>query len=214
MTEQNPSPSKTSAPVSAPIVISPEVLPDNQVTFRIHAPAASQVSIEGDWNTQGRGIGDLLQKDARGVWSITVELAPDFYTYTFTVDGVRTVDPANTWIKPGALRIQNMFAVPGEEMAFADSRSVSHEDVRIVWYDSPTTRSVRRMHIYTPPGYESSNEAYPVLYLIHGGDDDAAWHTIGRAGFIMDNLLAEGKVKPMIIVMPNGKIDLPGFTYF
>ncbi len=199
----------------APTLTSPEILPDNRVMFRIYAPQARQVSIEGDWNTQGRGIGDLLVKNAHGVWSIAVGLAPDYYTYTFTVDGVRTVDPANTWIKPGALRLQNMLAVPGEQMAFAATRPVPHGDVRIVWYDSIATHSARRMHIYTPPGYDSSRDSYPVLYLMHGGgDDDAAWHTIGRAGFIMDNLLADGKITPMIVVMPNGKIDLPGFTYF
>lgn len=212
---KNQASSLSHAPALAPAVKSPEMLAGNQVVFRIYAPWAHRVLIEGDWNTQGRGAGDLLERDEQGVWSITVPLVPDFYTYAFTVDGVRTIDPANTWVKPGTLRLQNIVAVPGEEMAFADAQSVPHGEVRIVWYHSPTLQALRRMHIYTPPGYDSSTDDYPVLYLIHGGgDDDAAWHTIGRAGFILDNLLAAGRTKPMVVVMPNGKIDVPGFTYF
>ncbi len=198
-----------------PSVMSPEVLPDGRVVFRIDAPHATQVTIAGEWNTQGRGASEPLEQDDQGIWSITLALPPDLYTYTFSVDGVRTLDPANTWIKPATGQIQNIVEVPGEEAAFAQIQPVLHGDIHIVWYDSPATHSPRRMHIYTPPGYDTSGEDYPVLYLIHGGgDDDAAWHTIGRAGFIMDNLLAAGKAKPMIIVMPNGKIDVPGFTFF
>jgi enterochelin esterase family protein len=138
---------------------------------------------------------------------------PDFYTYTLTVDGVPTIDPQNPTIKQGIASLENMFLVPGEEAAFADTRSVPHGDVRIVWYDSTTLGCARSMRIYTPPGYDGSGETYPVLYLIHGGgDDDSAWSTIGRAGFIMDNLLAAEKVKPMIVVMPNGSIPLAGFS--
>jgi enterochelin esterase-like enzyme len=185
------------------------------VTFRIYAPKASEVSIEGDWITQGRGTGGPLQKDDQGIWSITVgPLVPDFYTYTYTVDGVRTIDPQNPTIKQGISRLENMFLVPGAEAAFAATRSVPHGDVRIVWYDSPALGCVRRMHVYMPPGYDGSDEPYPVLYLIHcGGDDDSAWSTIGRAGFIADNLLAAGKVEPMIVVMPNGSVRRPGFSY-
>jgi len=194
---------------------SPEVLSDCRVTFRIYAPKASEVSIEGDWITQGRGTGGPLQKDDQGIWSITVgPLVPDFYTYMYTVDGVRTIDPQNPTIKQGISRLENMFLVPGEEVAFAATRSVPHGDVRIVWYDSPALGYVRRMHVYTPPGYDGSDETYPVLYLIHGGgDDDSAWSTIGRAGFIIDNLLAAGKIEPMIVVMPNGSVRRTGFSY-
>lgn len=194
---------------------SPEVLPDNRVTFRIAAPKASEVTISGDWIPQGLGAGGSLQCDDQGVWSITVEPLPaDFYTYTLTVDGVSTIDPLNATIKQGHTTLQNILHVPGEAMAFAATRSVPHGDVRAVWYDSSTTDSVRRMHVYTPPEYDSSSERYPVLYLIHGGgDNDVAWSTIGRAGFIMDNLLAAGKAKPMVIVMPNGTMNPPGFSY-
>jgi enterochelin esterase-like enzyme len=196
-------------------LISPEVLPDQRVTFRIYAPKASKVSIQGDWIAQGRGTGGPLQKDDRGVWSITVgPLVPDFYSYTLTVDGVRTIDPQNPTIKQGISRLENVFLVPGEEMAFAATRSVPHGEVRIVWYDSPAVGGVRSMRVYTPPGYDGGDESYPVLYLIHGGgDDDSGWSTIGRAGFIMDNLLAAGKVEPMIVVMPNGSIPRPGGGY-
>lgn len=189
-------------------LISPEILPDHRVTFRIYAPKASEVSIDGDWILQGRGTGGPLQKDDQGIWSITVgPLVPDFYTYTLTVDGVPTMDPQNPTIKQGIAGLKNMFLVPGEEAAFADTQPVPHGDVRSVWYDSTTLGCARRMHVYTPPEYDGSEEPYPVLYLIHGGgDDDVAWSTIGRAGFIMDNLLAAEKVKQMIVVMPNGSI--------
>ncbi len=177
MPDQNTPRADAAAPASpAPrgIPISPEVLPDHRVTFRIYAPKASEVSVQGDWMTQGRGTGGPLRKDDQGTWSITVgPLVPDFYSYTYTVDGVRTIDPQNPTIKPGIAHLENMFVVPGEEVAFADTRSVRHGEVRIVWYDSTACGCVRRMHIYTPPGYDSSDETYPVLYLIHGGDDDS-----------------------------------------
>jgi enterochelin esterase-like enzyme len=195
-------------------LVSPEVSPDHRVTFRIYAPKASEVAITGDWISQGRGTGGNLRKDDQGVWSITVgPLVPDFYSYTLTVDGVRTIDPKNAWVKQGVSSLANMFVVPGDEVAFADNRPVPHGDIRIVWYHSTTLNAMRRMHIYTPPGYDTSKTPYPVLYLIHGGgDEDSGWSTIGRAGFIMDNLMAAGKIKPMIVVMPNGSISLPGVS--
>jgi enterochelin esterase family protein len=128
-------------------------------------------------------------------------------TWFVTVDGVRTMDPQNTAIKPGNRRLENMFLVPGAEAEFVATRAVPHGQVRIVWYDSRALGCPRSMRVYTPPGYEASDESYPVLYLIHGGgDNDAGWTTIGRAGFIMDNLLAEGKIEPMVVVMPNGSV--------
>ena len=203
-------------PSAPPVTItSPEILPDHRVTFRICAPKASEVVIEGEWIQQGRGNGGPLQRDDQGIWSITIgPLMPDFYTYTFTVDGVPTIDPLNPTIKPGIRGLENMFLVPGEEAAFAETRAVPHGEVRIVWYQSTAVGGARSMRVYTPPGYDGSDEAYPVLYLIHGGgDDDSAWSTIGRAGFIMDNLLAAGKIEPMIVVMPNGSIPSPGFDF-
>lgn len=202
----------TQSPARSDEFKSPQVLPDNRVTFRIDAPKATEVTVTGDWVSHGYGTDGALQKDREGMWFITVgPLVPDFYTYLLTIDGVPTIDPGNPTIKQSSSKLENIFMVPGEEMAFADAQSVPHGDVRIAWYDSLVTNSVRRMHIYTPPGYDFSNENYPVLYLIHGGgEDDAAWSTIGRAGFIMDNLLAVDKVEPMLIVMPNGRIEVPG----
>ena len=193
---------------------SPEILPDHRVVFRIYAPKASEVTITGDWIAQGRGTGGALQKDAQGVWSITVgPLIPDFYSYSFTVDGVRTLDPKNPQIKQGVASLDNMFEVPGEETAFQDNRRAPHGDVTKVWYYSEALAQMRRMHVYTPPGYGTGTARHPVLYLMHGGgDEDSGWSTIGRAGFILDNLIAAGKAKPMIVVMPNGSISLPGVS--
>jgi enterochelin esterase family protein len=196
-------------------LVSPQVLPDCRVTFSIFAPRASEVALDGDWILQGRGTGGPLQKDDQGVWSITVgPLVPDFYMYTLTVDGVPTIDPQNRRIKQGIAPLKNVFLVPGEEAAFEATRPVPHGEIRTVWYDSTALCGARSMRVYTPPEYDLSDQAYPVLYLIHGGgDDDRAWSTIGRAGFIVDNLLAAGKVKPMIVVMPNGSVRRPGLSY-
>jgi enterochelin esterase-like enzyme len=190
---------------------SPEVLPGHRVTFRIYAPKASDVSVSGDWISQGRGTGGKLEKDDKGVWSITVgPLVPDFYAYTFTVDGVRTLDPKNAMIKQGVSSLDNMFFVPGDEAAFQDNKPIPHGEIRQAWYQSSTLGTQRRLHIYTPPGYDGSRDKYPVFYLLHGGgDEDSGWSTIGRAGFIMDNLLAAKKAKPMLIVMPNGSLPRP-----
>lgn len=183
-----------------------EVGADNKVTLRIYAPKAEEVTVGGDF-----GQGGPLAKDDQGVWSITVgPLEPDFYSYTFTVDGVRTVDPKNPTIKQGVNSLESMFEVPGESAAFQANREVPHGEVRSLWYDSETLGAQRRMHVYTPPGYEKGADAYPVLYLLHGGgDEDSGWSTIGRAGFILDNLIADGKAVPMLVVMPNGSLPMP-----
>src|SRR5262249_4451243 len=172
---------------------SPEILPDRRVTFRIYAPKASDVTLTGDWIAQGLGTGGKLQRDDQGVWSITVgPLVPDFYSYTLTVDGVRTIDPKNPLIKQGISSVDSMFQVPGEEAVFEENQPVPHGEIRMVWYHSSTLGMQRRMHVYTPPGYEGGSARYPAFYLLHGGgDDDSGWSTIGRAGFILDNLIAE-----------------------
>lgn len=187
---------------------SPEVLPDRRVVFRIDAPKAAGVFINGDWVTHGRAANGPLEKDKDGVWSITLgPLVPDIYSYSFQVDGVRTLDPLNASVKPGVVNLSNMLEVPGDGEEYESARPVPHGEVRIVWYLSSTLGSMRSMHIYTPPGYGKSTAKYPVLYLLHGaGDDDSGWSTIGRAGFILDNLLAANKAKPMIVVMPNGSM--------
>lgn len=191
---------------------SPKVLTDNRVAIQIYAPKASEVIVAGDFLGGGKPLN--LTKDANGVWSVTVgPLKPDYYTYTLMVDGVRTIDPKNPVIKQGISSLENVMALPGAETVFEDNRPVPHGEVRQVWYQSNTLGMARRMHVYTPPGYEKGNTKYPVFYLLHGGgDDDSGWNTVGRAGFILDNLLAGGKAKPMIVVMPNGSMPLPPST--
>ena len=185
---------------------STEVAPDRKVTFRIYAPKADEVAVNGDF-----GQGGKMTKDDKGVWSLTVgPLAADFYSYTFLVDGVRTIDPKNALVKPGVSSLDSMFLVPGEEAGFEATKDVPHGEVRAVWYRSGTLDMPRRMHVYTPPGYEGGDARYPVFYLLHGGgDEDAGWSTIGRAGFILDNLIAAVKAVPMIVVMPNGSLPRP-----
>ena len=189
-------------------LVSPEVVSDHRVTFRIYAPKASEVTVGGDWAASGPV---KLEKDDKGVWSATVgPLVPDFYSYSFTVDGVKTLDPKNATVKQGVRSLDSMFFLPGEEAAFMDNRAVPHGDVRAVWYDSSTLDTQRRMHVYTPPGYDDSQGSYPVLYLLHGsGDEDSGWSTVGRAGFILDNLIADKKAEPMLVVMPNGSLPRP-----
>ncbi|HEY3835679.1 MAG TPA: alpha/beta hydrolase-fold protein [Bryobacteraceae bacterium] len=187
---------------------SPEVLSDKRIVFRLYAPKAQEVAIGGDWVSQGRGTAGKLEKDDQGIWSITVgPLVPDFYTYNFTVDGVRVLDPKNVDIKPGVTSLSNMFEIPGDPENYEATRPVPHGIISIVSYESKALGVTRSMRVYTPPGYEGSSTRYPVFYLLHGsGDDDAGWSTVGRAGFILDNLIAAGKAKPMIVVMPNGSM--------
>jgi enterochelin esterase-like enzyme len=185
---------------------STEVSPDHKVTFRIYAPKSGEVSVSGDF-----GAGGKMTKDEKGVWSITVgPLTPDFYSYTFNVDGVRTIDPKNPVIKQGVGSLDSMFFLPGEAADFEAAKDVPHGVIHIARYRSGTLDALSSMHVYTPPGYDGGSEKYPVLYLLHGsGDEDSGWSTIGRAGFILDNLLADSKAVPMIVVMPNGSIPRP-----
>ncbi|WP_420150645.1 esterase [Spirosoma sp.] len=187
---------------------SPKVLDDKRVVIQIYAPKATDVMVGGDF-ASGKPM--PLTKNDQGVWSVTLgPLKPDYYTYTLSVDGVRTMDPKNPVIKQGISSLENVMAVPGPETAFEDNRAVPHGEVREVWYSSNTLGMMRRMHVYTPPGYEKGNTKYPVFYLLHGGgDDDSGWNSVGRAGFILDNLIAAGKAKPMIVVMPNGSMPMP-----
>ncbi len=182
---------------------------DHRVTFRIYAPKASEVAVQGDLVENYGAV--PMTRDEEGVWSVTVgPLVPDFYSYTFVVDGVKTADPKSPLIKQGIRGIDNILRVPGPEAAFQETRPVPHGDIRIGWYSSTTLGTQRRAHVYTPPGYEGGSDRYPVLYLLHGGgDEDSGWSTIGRAGFIMDNLLADGKAVPALIVMPNGSLPVP-----
>ncbi len=192
-----------------PAFQSPEVLSDRRVAFRIYSPNATAVTLRGDWMEGDTTLG--LVRNDKGVWEGTTEpLPPDFYSYAFTVDGARTIDVRNPLIKQGVSSIDSMFLVPGPEAAFEDTADVPHGDIRKVWYKSSTLGGQRRMHVYTPPGYDGAKDRYPVLYLLHGGgDEDSGWSTIGRAGFIVDNLLASGKLRPLLVVMPNGSLPRP-----
>jgi enterochelin esterase family protein len=186
---------------------SPEILPDHRVTFRISAPKASEVLLNGDWEG---GMKVPMTKDAEGVWSVTVgPLAPEFWGYTFSVDGVRTLDPRNSNTKRDGARYDNILLIPGPESALYELKDVPHGSLNIVWYPSPTLKmAARRMYVYTPPGYETGKQRYPVLYLLHGGGgDEDAWTTLGRANMIMDNLIAQGKAKPFLVVMTNGNAN-------
>ena len=189
----------------APAVHSPEVLPDRRVVFRLQAPNATQVRLTGDlWLNQT--VTDMT-RDANGVWSVTLgPLMPDIYGYSFVVDGVTMSDPSNGWIQPGVRSsLRSSVRVPGEQEAFLELQpAIPHGDVRIVYFKAASLDGkIGRMHIYFPPGYDTSKAKYPVLYLIHGaGEDDSGWVTVGMANIILDNLIAQGKAKPMIVVMP------------
>ena len=192
-------------PSPADSLVSPLIV-DGAVTLQIHAPNAERVTVIGDWMATRDAL--ELSANADGIWAITInDLRPDYYSYTFNVDGVPTLDPRNPEIKQGIRRVDNMFYLRGAETAFQDNQPVPHGQIRKVWYESDTLGMQRRMHVYTPPDYDDTDRSYPVFYLLHGGgDEDSGWSTIGRAGFILDNLIAAGDARPMIVVMPNGSL--------
>jgi len=195
-------------------LISPEINPDNSVTFRINAPKAASVEVTGNWmpmisNEAGGMMRKtlVLTKDNKGIWSAKSEvLAPELYGYSFLVDGVTTLDPSNLMIaRDGIFRTESMLYVPGEGSDLYWANKGPKGSVHEIWYESPTLELTRRMVVYTPPGYETSTVDYPVLYLLHGGGgDEEAWSTLGVAPNIMDNLINSGKAKAMIVVMTNG----------
>ena len=188
-----------------PKVVSP-IINDGTVTFSLYAPQASQVAVIGDFAADPL----IMQKDSLGVWSAQLtELAPELYTYRFDVDGDQITDPANVYgVRDIATNFSTLF-IPGNQTENYAVADVPHGTVSKVWYDSPTLGTSRRMTVYTPPTYGSTDEPYPVLYLLHGmGGDEDAWTTLGRATQILDNLIAKGIAKPMIVVMPNGNAAL------
>ena len=187
----------------APAVVSPEVMADRRVAFRIYAPQATAVRL-GAGDVQGLGQATQLTKGENGVWELVIgPIDPGAYRYNFNVDGVTTIDPRNPATSESNTNVWSLFVVPGAD--FMDTKRVPHGAVAAVTYYSTALSTFRRMQVYTPPGYESGSAKYPVFYLLHGaGDSDDAWPTVGRAGFILDNLIAEGKAKPMIVVMPAG----------
>jgi len=191
-------------------IVSPEISADHQVTFRVMAPNAKEVKLSGDWMpSQGWVLGSVdMVKDEKGLWSYTTDkLAPELYTYYFQIDGVRSVDQNNPFIVRDVATLMNIFIIDGKQADLYKVNDIPHGSVTRRWYDSPGLGMDRRVTIYTPPGYESSGDKYPVLYLLHGaGGDEEAWCTLGRAAQIMDNLIAQGKTEPMIVVMPNGNV--------
>lgn len=190
----------------APKVVSPEVLPDRRVTLRLIAPKAAEVLLLGNW-PGGRGA--RMTRDASGVWSITTApLQPEVWAYTFAVDGVRTLDPANYNVARDGSGFMNTVLVLDDSTKVFQARAVPHGSVTTIWVPSTALKAARRAFIYTPPGYEAGTTRYPVLYLLHGsGGDEAAWPDMGIANIIMDNLIADGKARPMIVVMPNAYWD-------
>ncbi|MBZ5586237.1 MAG: esterase [Acidobacteriia bacterium] len=202
-----------------PRVVSPEVHADKTVTFRFSAPQASEVSLNGNWPT-GATVSFKMTKGEDGVWSTTVgPIGEQLWWYSFQVDGVKVLDPSNGEIARDGSRYDNWLMISGP---FSDSwefkPEVPHGAVQSVWYPSPILKlKGRRMYVYTPPDYTASNARYPVLYLLHGGGgDEDQWINLGRTNVIMDNLIAAGKVKPMIVVMPNGnanQIVAQGYGY-
>ena len=189
-------------------IISPEIHSDNTVTFRLYAPKAVKVQLKGDYSTMGNA--DMVEKE-NGVWEYTTPqpLEPELYCYRFIVDGLTINDPSNVYRIRDIVTVSNVFIIGGGQADLYKINDVPHGTVSKVWYNSPTLSMNRRMTVYTPAGYETSGKRYPVFYLLHGmGGDENAWCDLGRATQILDNLIAQGKAEPMIVVMTNGNADL------
>ncbi len=193
--------------------LSPEVHPDRTVTFRIRAPHATNVGFSFESSTT-----KPMEKDEGGIWHLTVgPLSPNIYAYSFWIDGIRVPDLASQAVKPEPMPVSSMFEVPAERpQSFDFDPAIPHGTVRLHDYDSKSIGKLRRMRVYTPPGYDQSPRVkYPVLFLLHGGfDTEATWTEYGRAHFILDNLLAAKKARPMIVVMLDGfATPSPSGTY-
>lgn len=196
------------------MIKSPIVNPDNSVTFRLVAPQAENVSVLGDWSA---GSPVTMNKSAEGEWEYTTPVLPsEMYTYRFDIDGVVTIDPANPFVRRDVGNLFSIFYVGDGPGDYYQVRDVPHGKVSQEWYESDTLMLVRRLQVYTPPFYDKKDKNYPVLYLLHGsGGDENAWMELGHVNRIMDNLIAEGKIEPMIVVMPNGNPSMtaaPGET--
>ena len=188
---------------AAPRFVSPEVHADRTVTFRIRAPKASEVAVAF------QGVKPMA-KDADGTWSLTVgPLEPEIYEYSFTVDGARVLDTANTLLKTGRTLSGNLLEVPGTPPRFDEVQEVPHGSIQVRTYASTPLKRRRQLYVYLPPQYDSEPaRRFPVLYLRHGsGDDESTWSLQGRAGVILENLIAQRKAIPMLIVMTNGDTD-------
>lgn len=210
-----------------PTLTSPEVNQDKSVTFRLNAPTAKTVQVTGDFLPTEKistPFGEFdapghanLTKNSNGIWEYTSStLPPELYSYTFIVDSLKITDPSNVHQLRDVASITNIFIVPGERADLYRVNNVPHGTVAKVWYDSPSLGLNRRMTVYTPAGYENGDKRYPVFYLLHGmGGDENAWTELGRTAQILDNLIAQGKAEPMIVVMTNGNASqeaAPGET--
>jgi enterochelin esterase-like enzyme len=192
-----------------------QIMDDHSVIFRLRAPEADSAKLTGTMNADFAQL--EMTKNEEGIFEIKVgPLEPDMYVYTFIVDGVKTIDPANNIVVRDGSYIESRLMIPGELTDLYDVKDVPHGKVAAVWYPAESLGMTRRCLVYTPPGYEHSSESYPVLYLLHGGGgDEEGWISRGRANYILDNLMAQGKAKPMIIVIPNGNASAtsaPGET--
>lgn len=180
---------------------------DQSVTINVYAPRAYEVRLEGE--LAGRSI--VMQRDSNGLWSYTTPaLQPDLYLYYLTIDGVRALDPGNTYVARDIASLFNYVLVKDYR-----TEDIAHGTLHEVWYPSEGFAHGRRMNIYLPAGYEEGKNRYPVLYLLHGsGGDEQAWVELGRAAAILDHAIAQGKAKPMIVVFPNGNMNqdaAPGY---
>ncbi|GHV18039.1 hypothetical protein FACS1894169_14130 [Bacteroidia bacterium] len=191
-------------------IVSPEVHADNTVTFRLQATNAKEVKLTGDWIPRKDWTTPTVDmvSDGNGLWVYTTETLPsDLYSYMFFVDGVEVRDPNNVYLNRDVATVSNIFITGNGNGDLYKVQKVPHGSVTRRWYDSSGNNMSRRITIYTPPGYETSKESYPVLYLLHGmGGDEEAWMALGRTSQILDNLIAQGKAKPMIVVMTNGNV--------
>jgi enterochelin esterase-like enzyme len=188
---------------------SPEIQADRRVTLRLKAPNAQQVSVSGEWGKAPMTKGD------DGLWSVSVgPLKPELYGYSFLVDGLQIADPGNAVLKPMRSPMTSILELPGDPPLIHDFKDVPHGVVRKHWYHSKSLGVRRSLHVYTPPDYDrNTSSRYPVLYLLHGsGDNDATWTVLGRAHMILDNLLAQGAARPMIIVMTDGHATVSNIT--
>jgi enterochelin esterase-like enzyme len=202
-----PTPEKAPRFIFPPIPTSPEVHPDRTVTFRLRAPQAKAVELVGEI-LRGKPPVPMI-KDDRGIWSVTFgPLSPEIWTYNFRIEGVDLPDPSNISLMPrakGLAAVSNFVEIPGDQPEFYDARPVPHGQVRMILYESKAMNVSRYIWVYTPPGYDKSNKKYPVYYLLHGnGETQSGWVMNGRANIILDNLIADGKAVPMIVVMPHG----------
>lgn len=200
MAQPSPGAGRGSAP---PPINSAEILTNREVTFRISARQATNVRFASS-DIMNLGSKAQMTQNENGVWETTIgPVEPGAYRYNFVVDGVSATDPQSALVSESNTRLQSLLVVPGSE--FMDTKDVPRGAVAQITYHSKALGRFRRMHVYTPPGYEANRKKYPIFYLLHGAqDNDDAWTSVGRAGFILDNLLAAGKVKPMVVVMPAG----------